>query len=110
MFAFTNSNLYRYTSYDSVRGRVFAAVDDIIAHTLPAGNAGSSDDEGGAEGADAESDTWHVFVTGHSLGGALATLFSAELGESVKSGRRDCTVTMYNYGSPRVGRVALTPG
>ncbi|KAG9137502.1 hypothetical protein Leryth_016797 [Lithospermum erythrorhizon] len=46
---------------------------------------------------------WHVYVTGHSLGGALATLLALELtsGQLAKSGA--ISVTMYNFGSPRVG-------
>lgn len=42
--------------------------------------------------------TDHVFVTGHSLGGALATLAALDL--STQMGVR---VTMVNFGSPRVG-------
>ena len=87
-------------AYDSVRGRVFSALDDIMAH---AGESFGSFDES----AEVEDKQWHVFVTGHSLGGALATLFSAELGGSIQSGKRGCTVSMYNYGSPRVGNRAF---
>jgi hypothetical protein len=88
-------------AYDSVRSRVFAAVDDIIAHTpvvVDDGKGSAGVGSGGAGPGAAGSGEWHVFITGHSLGGALATLFAAELGASVEAGRRDCTVTMYNYG------------
>lgn len=42
---------------------------------------------------------WHVLFTGHSLGGALATLATLDL----KRRHPGTKVTMYNYGSPRVG-------
>ncbi|KAF2398209.1 alpha/beta-hydrolase [Trichodelitschia bisporula] len=43
---------------------------------------------------------WPVVVTGHSLGGALATIAAAEL----RAG--GLSVDMYTYGSPRVGNQA----
>ncbi|CAH9137291.1 unnamed protein product [Cuscuta epithymum] len=46
---------------------------------------------------------WHVYVTGHSLGGALATLLALELSSSQLAKRGAVSVTMYNFGSPRVG-------
>ncbi|CAK9326857.1 unnamed protein product [Citrullus colocynthis] len=46
---------------------------------------------------------WHVYVTGHSLGGALATLLALELSSSQLARHEAITVTMYNFGSPRVG-------
>ncbi|PHT38547.1 hypothetical protein CQW23_22120 [Capsicum baccatum] len=46
---------------------------------------------------------WHVYVTGHSLGGALATLLALELSSSQLAKRGAIRVTMYNFGSPRVG-------
>ncbi|KAI3823028.1 hypothetical protein L1987_10631 [Smallanthus sonchifolius] len=46
---------------------------------------------------------WHVYVTGHSLGGALATLLALELSSSQLAKRGAINVTMYNFGSPRVG-------
>ncbi|XP_010527179.1 PREDICTED: uncharacterized protein LOC104804568 isoform X2 [Tarenaya hassleriana] len=46
---------------------------------------------------------WHVYVTGHSLGGALATLLALELASSQLAKQGTITVTMYNFGSPRVG-------
>lgn len=39
-----------------------------------------------------------IHITGHSLGGALATLCAADIKRTLK-----LPVTMYNYGSPRVG-------
>ncbi|KAL3726795.1 hypothetical protein ACJRO7_031660 [Eucalyptus globulus] len=46
---------------------------------------------------------WHVYVTGHSLGGALATLLALELSSSQLAKHGAIYVTMYNFGSPRVG-------
>jgi len=40
-----------------------------------------------------------VFLTGHSLGGALATLCAAD----VRVRMRGASVVMYNFGSPKVG-------
>jgi len=82
-------------AFDSVRARVLAAVDDARgagprARALGGGNA----DDG----------EWHIYVTGHSLGGALATLCAAEL---AASGRRGIRVSMVNFGSPRVGNAAF---
>jgi hypothetical protein len=90
-------------AYESVRARVFAAVDDVIDAEVSKKNVVLEDDADDADDADAREPTWHVFVTGHSLGGALATLFACELGRSAKMGRRNVTVTMVNFGSPRVG-------
>ncbi|WOL05772.1 hypothetical protein Cni_G14503 [Canna indica] len=47
--------------------------------------------------------TWKVYVTGHSLGGALATLLALELSLSQMAKHGKISVTMYNFGSPRVG-------
>ncbi|KAI9860576.1 MAG: hypothetical protein M1813_006000 [Trichoglossum hirsutum] len=44
-----------------------------------------------------------IVVTGHSLGGAIATLAAAELRSRFPS----ATVYLYNYGSPEVGNQAL---
>ncbi|KAM2039331.1 hypothetical protein ACFX1T_012785 [Malus domestica] len=48
-------------------------------------------------------DKWHVYITGHSLGGALSTLLALELSSSQIAKRGLISVTMYNFGSPRVG-------
>ena len=41
---------------------------------------GEREGEGEGEGEEGDERHWHIYVTGHSLGGALATLFSFELG------------------------------
>ncbi|KAF3580452.1 hypothetical protein DY000_02033150 [Brassica cretica] len=76
------------SAYDSVRIRIISLlkmaigyIDDVAEHE----------------------DKWHVYVTGHSLGGALATLLAIELASSQLAKRGAITVTMYNFGSPRVG-------
>ena len=80
-------------AYESVRARAFAAVDDAL-RSPPREPPGATPDQ---------NEPWHVFVTGHSLGGALGTFFALHLAQSVDAGRRRCTVTHYNFGSPRVG-------
>ncbi|KAG6545659.1 hypothetical protein Mapa_012844 [Marchantia paleacea] len=79
------------SAYDSVKARLLSLVHSSIEISE---DGSESDDSGGA---------WHIYVTGHSLGGALATLFALDLASChlAKEGR--ILVTMYNYGSPRVG-------
>ncbi|KAL5542467.1 hypothetical protein UlMin_010177 [Ulmus minor] len=76
------------SAYDSVRIRIITLIKQAIGYI---------DDH--AE----PLDKWHVYVTGHSLGGALATLLALELSSSQLAKRGAISVTMYNFGSPRVG-------
>jgi len=77
------------TAYDSVRNRIMALIKYAI---------GYMDEE------DAETIAkWHIYVTGHSLGGALATLLALELSSSQMAKNGVIFVTVYNFGSPRVG-------
>ena len=46
--------------------------------------------------------SYSVWVTGHSLGGALATLCALDLQTELQ-----INATVYTYGSPRVGNVAF---
>jgi len=48
-----------------------------------------------------------VVVTGHSLGAALATIAALDLVANHASILRGATVSVYNYGSPRVGNQAF---
>ncbi|KAK3308811.1 Alpha/Beta hydrolase protein [Chaetomium strumarium] len=54
-----------------------------------------------ASAAQAANPTYRVVVTGHSLGGAIATLAAADL----RAAR--VAADLYTYGSPRVGNLAL---
>lgn len=76
------------SAYDSVKTRIMSLIKKAI---------GFMDDAAGSQF------KWHVYCTGHSLGGALATLLALELssGQFAKTGA--ISVTMYNFGSPRVG-------
>ncbi|PWA89515.1 C2 calcium-dependent membrane targeting [Artemisia annua] len=76
------------SAYDSVRTRLLSLIK-----TATASQDGDADPVS----------KWHVFVTGHSLGGALATLLALELSSSQLAKRGAISVTMYNFGSPRVG-------
>ncbi|EPS63658.1 hypothetical protein M569_11126, partial [Genlisea aurea] len=69
-------------AYDSVRTRLMTLIRQAI---------------------DQHREKWHVYVTGHSLGGALATLHAFELSSSQLAKQGAISVTMYNFGSPRVG-------
>ncbi|KXZ49775.1 hypothetical protein GPECTOR_19g226 [Gonium pectorale] len=50
---------------------------------------------------------WHVLLTGHSLGGALATLAAYELAKEKKDHGRLFDISLYTYGAPRVGNQAF---
>ncbi|KAL9683171.1 hypothetical protein QQ045_014988 [Rhodiola kirilowii] len=76
-------------AYDSVRTRLESLVKLSIGF--------ASDNEVNQE------HNWKVYITGHSLGGALATLLALELSSSQLAKRGAISVTMYNFGSPRVG-------
>ncbi|KAG8658495.1 hypothetical protein MANES_03G155700v8 [Manihot esculenta] len=76
------------SAYDSVRIRIISIIKLAIGYV-----------DDGAE----PPVKWHVYVTGHSLGGALATLLALELSSSQLSKHGAISVTMYNFGSPRVG-------
>ncbi|KAI8470315.1 MAG: hypothetical protein J3K34DRAFT_521444 [Monoraphidium minutum] len=77
------------TAYDSVKVKVFSLVDQITSAAAPGR-------------------PWRVLVTGHSLGGALATLCAYELaGRTPKTGPGSLEVSMYTFGAPRVGNSAF---
>ena len=73
------------TAYDSVRYQAVSLLDSITS-------------SGGK---------WKVYVTGHSLGGALATLAAFELASRQGPARARQEVAMYSYGSPRAGNKAF---
>ncbi|KAF5465816.1 hypothetical protein F2P56_015788 [Juglans regia] len=76
------------SAYDSVRTRIISLIKSAIGHIDDLSEPLLK---------------WHVYVTGHSLGGALATLLALELSSSQLAKCRAISVTMYNFGSPRVG-------
>ncbi|CAI9117970.1 OLC1v1019464C1 [Oldenlandia corymbosa var. corymbosa] len=76
------------SAYDSVRTRIIRLIKQVV---------GYNDDD------PQPLSKWHVYVTGHSLGGALATLLALELASSQLAKMGAISVTMYNFGSPRVG-------
>ncbi|XP_027367473.1 uncharacterized protein LOC113873520 isoform X2 [Abrus precatorius] len=76
------------SAYDSVRTRIISLIRLAIGYV---------DDH-------SESlHKWHVYVTGHSLGGALATLLALELSSNQLAKQGTISISMYNFGSPRVG-------
>ncbi|GLC42478.1 hypothetical protein PLESTB_001102700 [Pleodorina starrii] len=75
-------------AYDSVRRTVFSLLDEIT-------------------GSGEKGDNWRVLVTGHSLGGALATLAAYELAERRTPARAVQAISLYTYGAPRVGNKAF---
>ena len=69
-----------FQAYWPIRDALFAAVRKLIADKPRA-----------------------VYVTGHSLGGALATMATAELANDEEAAIRDSIAACYTFGSPRVG-------
>lgn len=74
-------------AYLSVRPRLLALLD---AATLGALEGGRAED-------------WEILLTGHSLGGALASLCAHDL----SSRYAGLSLSMYNFGTPRIGNSAF---
>jgi predicted lipase len=70
--------------------RAYLSLRDSVDHTL-------------AELTDNFSHGYTYFFTGHSLGGALATLSAADTQARRGSGEAPLDIVMMNFGSPRVG-------
>ncbi|KAF5834575.1 hypothetical protein DUNSADRAFT_8700 [Dunaliella salina] len=71
-------------AYDSIKPQIFMLLDAIT-------------ESGSAE------DPWRVYITGHSLGGALATLCAYELATRRGPARSRQRISMYSFGAPRAG-------
>ncbi|PNH05267.1 Lipase [Tetrabaena socialis] len=72
-------------AYDSVQGPLYQLLDAV---TVPAPGAMP----------------WRVLVTGHSLGGALATLAAYDLAKRKRTpASAQQAISLYSYGAPRVG-------
>lgn len=81
------------------------------SQSLPVSNS----DPASTSASASTSHNWDIYITGHSLGGALASLMAFELGlMRVTSSNRnsssdligtlaDAELAMYSYGAPRVG-------
>ncbi|CAK8570559.1 unnamed protein product [Lathyrus sativus] len=76
------------SAYDSVRTRIISLIRLAIGYV---------DDHSEF------THKWHIYMTGHSLGGALAILLALELSSNQLAKRGAISITMYNFGSPRVG-------
>ena len=81
-------------AYGSVRCSVLRVVGECLAAAAN-GNA------------EAAGSPWTVLFTGHSLGGALATLCSYELAHLELADAAVERLVVYNFGSPRVGSGAF---
>jgi hypothetical protein len=118
------------SAWRSVKALVLSAVASAIESAAP-GNGGGGGGGGGGSGNGGE--PWTVYVTGHSLGGSLATLATYDLlglleraqaqaqaqqqqqqqaQDQQQQGllrdvRCPVDVCMYTYGAPRVGNVAF---
>ncbi|KAI7836015.1 hypothetical protein COHA_010099 [Chlorella ohadii] len=74
-------------AYASVRSEVMRLLETVLA---------------------GEEEPWTLYITGHSLGGALATLCTFDCARRVwRGGAVRPHIVHYNYGSPRVGNKAF---
>ncbi|KAK2078711.1 hypothetical protein QBZ16_003551 [Prototheca wickerhamii] len=84
------------TAYDSVRSALMEVAEMCVGGREPKSRASA--------GRGARS--WRILVTGHSLGGALATLGAYDLAlHRWPAHTAPPRLTMYNYGSPRYNRL-----
>ncbi|GAQ78458.1 hypothetical protein KFL_000130400 [Klebsormidium nitens] len=82
-------------AYDSVRRRIVAILEAMTRDDLE------------SQAPDESTGTWTIYITGHSLGGALATLLARDVVRLPWARQRQAEVVMYNFGSPRVGNRAF---
>ncbi|KAJ9526404.1 hypothetical protein QJQ45_009880, partial [Haematococcus lacustris] len=75
------------------------------AETSSAGTSSSSSSSN--RGEEDPGRPWRVYITGHSLGGALATLCAYELAARQSPERARQAITMYSFGAPRAGNKAF---
>ncbi|EFN50817.1 hypothetical protein CHLNCDRAFT_141758 [Chlorella variabilis] len=73
-------------AYASVRSEVLRLLETVLA---------------------GETEPWTLYVTGHSLGGALSTLCAYDCARRTWRGVPRPAIVHYNYGSPRVGNKAF---
>ena len=109
------------TAYDSVRGAVLGFIDITLAN---AASISQEENTASRKNAPEESsniinnnnntdnsneEPWTVLFTGHSLGGALATLAAFDLSHrsTCWKSNKPQKIAMYNFGSPRVGNKAF---
>lgn len=55
----------------------------------------------------AEGRTAHIYVTGHSMGGAMASLFALDLARPAAQDAPEQLPLVYTFGSPRLGNAAF---
>ena len=55
--------------------------------------------------AEVPEEPWHVYVTGHSMGGSIGQLCAYELSCREYKKSKKPSVTCYTFGQPRVGNV-----
>ena len=91
-------------AYRSVRCSVLRVVGECLAAAAEAEAeaAGSSSSSPSSSAA-----PWTILLTGHSLGGALATLCAYELAHLELADAAVERLVVYNFGSPRVGSGAF---
>lgn len=92
------------SAYDSVR----SALLHVVATAMEPPERGAEGDirrpAAGPSPTPDQGARWRVLVTGHSLGGALATVCAYDLARRPWHGAGPRPrLTMYSYGSPRVG-------
>jgi hypothetical protein len=84
-------------AWDGVRAEILGLVDAAIPRA----------EERAAAGGGAAPGLWRVALTGHSLGGGLATLAALDLALRPWAAARRPELTLVNFGSPRVGNRAF---
>lgn len=95
-----------FTAYSSVRHQVINMIASVVAldhlknEKICSKNELESDENSKSESPRPQH--WTVAITGHSLGGALATLAAMDIAQQ-KNKLGDIKIKMYNFGSPRVG-------